>query len=49
MQVVLAKQIPLSREERLEAVRLLKIAYEKHQEQQAAGGSPGASTEGDGP
>ena len=49
MQVVLAKQIPLSREERLEAVRLLKIAYEKYQEQQAAGGSPGASTEGDGP
>lgn len=53
MQVVLSKQIQLSREERLEAVRLLKIAYEKYQDQQsadspAAGGEPGAATEGDG-
>lgn len=51
MQVVLSKQITLSREERLEAVRLLKIAYEKYQQQQSAdpraAGEPGDSTEGD--
>ena len=35
MQVVLAKQIHLSVEERREAIRLLKIAYERHLEQQA--------------
>ncbi|HSR67759.1 MAG TPA: c-type cytochrome [Acidobacteriota bacterium] len=35
MQVVLSKQIELSREERLEAVRLLEIAYERYQAQQA--------------
>jgi cytochrome c2 len=53
MQVVLSKQITLSREERLEAVRLLKTAYQKYQQQQsadseAAGGEPGARREGEG-
>jgi len=45
MQVVLSKQIELSPDERREAVRLLKIAYERHLEQQAesaaAGPGPG--------
>ena len=39
MSVVLAKQIPLTTEERQEAIRLLKFAYEKYQEQQAEGES----------
>lgn len=34
MQVVLSKQIQLSDEERLEAIRLLKVAYQKYLEQQ---------------
>jgi cytochrome c2 len=35
MQVVLSKQIPLTDEEKREAIRLMKIAYERYQEQQA--------------
>lgn len=35
MQVVLSKQIQLTDEERREAIRLLKIAYERYQQQQA--------------
>ena len=42
MAVVLSTQIPLTREERLEAISLLKLAYERHKEQlgQNAGASP---------
>jgi cytochrome c2 len=40
MQVVLSKQIPLTDEERREAIRLLKVAYEKHKEQETEGESP---------
>jgi hypothetical protein len=40
MAVVLSKQIQLSPEERREAIRLLKIAYEKHLEQTAAAAAP---------
>ena len=36
MQVVLGKQIPLTDEEKREAISLLKLAYEKHQQQQPA-------------
>jgi cytochrome c2 len=36
MQVVLSKQIQLTEEERLEAIRLLKFAYEKYQRERPA-------------
>ena len=36
MQVVLSRQIQLSEEERLEAIRLLKFAYEKYQQERPA-------------
>jgi cytochrome c2 len=36
MQVVLSTQIPLTEEERREAIRLLKIAYSKHKEKEVA-------------
>lgn len=36
MQVVLSKQIQLTEEERLEAIRLLKYAYEKYQQERPA-------------
>ncbi|MCP5120471.1 MAG: hypothetical protein GY953_57490 [bacterium] len=36
MDVVLAKQIPLTEEERREAIKLMKLAYRKYQEQQPA-------------
>ncbi len=37
MAVVLSTQIPLTDEEKREAIRLLKVAYEKHQNKQANG------------
>lgn len=40
MSVVLSKQIQLSPDERREAIRLLKVAYEKHLEQTAAAAAP---------
>jgi cytochrome c2 len=42
MAVVLSTQIPLTQEERLEAIRLLKLAYQRHQEKlgQTAAATP---------
>jgi cytochrome c2 len=39
MSVVLSKQIHLTDDEKREAIRLLKIAFDKYQQQQAAGGA----------
>jgi mono/diheme cytochrome c family protein len=46
MSVVLSTQIPLTVEERLQAIQLLKLAYQRHQEKAAQTPSPSPSPAG---